>query len=409
MSTRIAAELLPSFEMEKEVIMVRKYQEIKDQFDVEELEKKCEVVQKGKPSIVTDLLGDPIGRVRYLPLHAMLVAEYRKEIVGVIRGSIRTVSRGKNESNDEFQKYVKVAYIGGLRVSPSHRRFGIATKLVEQLEEWFIRNGAEYAYMATDCSNQASINLFTQKCNYVKFRTPRVLVQPISAHYKHIPSGISIIQIPPQLAITYYTQIFKNSEFYPLDIDLILNHKLNLGTFMALPNKFIPNWDPRTGKLPNCYAILSIWNTKEVYKLQVKGLSAWKQAFCLGERLLDTLMPCLKVHSIPTVLESFGFHQLFGLHVEGKNSKNLMKGLCNFAHNLARNDSDCGLLITEVSQTDPVCELIPYCKKYSWDEDLWCMKKLEVNSKKGSDDKCLDDWTKPQVSSSVIFVDPRDF
>lgn len=45
----------------------------------------------------------------------MQVAEYGEaEIVGVIRGCVKTVTRGNSV-------YVKLAYILGLRVSPTHR------------------------------------------------------------------------------------------------------------------------------------------------------------------------------------------------------------------------------------------------------------------------------------------------
>lgn len=54
-----------------------------------------------------------------------------REIVGVIRGCIKTVTcgkkqprSGKNDSNDNLKLlliYTKLAYILGLRVSPSHR------------------------------------------------------------------------------------------------------------------------------------------------------------------------------------------------------------------------------------------------------------------------------------------------
>jgi hypothetical protein len=44
------------------------------------------------------------------------VAEYGEEgeIVGVIRGCVKTVARGNSD-------YVKIAYVLGLRVSPKHR------------------------------------------------------------------------------------------------------------------------------------------------------------------------------------------------------------------------------------------------------------------------------------------------
>ena len=43
-----------------------------------------------------------------------------REIVGVIRGSIKTVTSGKEASNG-VPVYEKLAYILGLRVSPTHR------------------------------------------------------------------------------------------------------------------------------------------------------------------------------------------------------------------------------------------------------------------------------------------------
>lgn len=43
------------------------------------------------------------------------------EIVGVIRGCIKTVTCGKRRSSNGFPIYVKLAYILGLRVSSTHR------------------------------------------------------------------------------------------------------------------------------------------------------------------------------------------------------------------------------------------------------------------------------------------------
>lgn len=54
------------------------------------------------------------------------VAEYgnRKEVVGTIRGCIKTVAIGKRSSN-EFPIYVKLAYVFGLRVSSAHRSLSL--------------------------------------------------------------------------------------------------------------------------------------------------------------------------------------------------------------------------------------------------------------------------------------------
>lgn len=52
------------------------------------------------------------------------IAEYgdkEREVVGVISGCIKTVTRGKDAALNHLQDHVKVAYILGLRVSPTHR------------------------------------------------------------------------------------------------------------------------------------------------------------------------------------------------------------------------------------------------------------------------------------------------
>ncbi|KAL2479021.1 putative N-acetyltransferase HLS1 [Forsythia ovata] len=406
MSSKIAAENMPSVQAETPPVVVREYDEGRDMMAVAELERRCEVGQRGKPALVTDLMGDPIGRLRNFASHVMLVAEYGngKEIVGTIRGCVKTVTIAKRSSN-EFPVYVKLAYVLGLRVSSSHRRLGIGTKLVQQLEVWCRQNGAEYAYMATDGSNQPSLNLFTLKCNYVKFRNPTVLVQPVHLHYKPLGSGIAIIRVSPQLSESIYRRIFSHSEFFPKDIDRVLNNKLTLGTFMALTKKSLKNWNPRTGDLPTSFAMLSIWNTKEVYKLQVKGVSGLMYAACLGSRVIDALMPWLKFPSVPNIFKNFGFYFLYGLHMEGKDGSILMKSLCAFAHNMARNDKDCRVLVAEVGQMDPVREAIPHWTKFSWDQDIWCIKNLRAGEENRNSQEY---WIKSQISPSVIFVDPRD-
>ena len=55
------------------VIVVREYDPSKDLTNVEEVEKRCEVGPSCKLSLFTDLLGDPICRVRHSPAFLMLV------------------------------------------------------------------------------------------------------------------------------------------------------------------------------------------------------------------------------------------------------------------------------------------------------------------------------------------------
>lgn len=281
------------------------------------------------------------------------------------------------------------------------RRLGIGAKLVEHLEEWCKQKGAKYAYIATDCTNEPSINLFTRKFGYSKFRTLTMLVQPVHAHYKPISSNIAVVRLPQCLARSIYNQLLANSEFHPQDIELILSNKLNFGTFMAIPKRYLSKWDPKTGIIPPSFAMLSVWNTKEVFRLQVKGVSPLAHAFCAGTRILDSWMPCLKLPSFPDVFKPFGVYFLYGLHMEGKNGRLLMRSLCAFVHNMARDDGGCGAVVTELGQSDPVREAIPHWRKFSWAEDMWCIKKLE---------KCEPfDWIISRSSSPVIFVDPRDF
>lgn len=60
-------------EENRNLVVVREYCEERDKVSVEKMERQCDVGQKGKPSIFTDLLGDPICRVRHFPSHVMLV------------------------------------------------------------------------------------------------------------------------------------------------------------------------------------------------------------------------------------------------------------------------------------------------------------------------------------------------
>lgn len=54
-------------------IVVREFDPNKDCFGVEEVERRCEVGPSGKLCLFTDLLGDPVCRVRNSPAFLMLV------------------------------------------------------------------------------------------------------------------------------------------------------------------------------------------------------------------------------------------------------------------------------------------------------------------------------------------------
>ena len=71
MSQRVAAESCPPPKM----VVVREFDEERDKAAVEEMERRCEIGPRGKPSLVTDLMGDPICRIRHFPSHVMLVSK----------------------------------------------------------------------------------------------------------------------------------------------------------------------------------------------------------------------------------------------------------------------------------------------------------------------------------------------
>ncbi|KAM7251795.1 hypothetical protein ACFE04_023678 [Oxalis oulophora] len=399
------------------MIVVRDFDEMKDSRNVEEVEKRCEVGPSGKISLFTDLMGDPICRVRNSPAFLMLVAEMgeeEKEIVGMIRGCIKTVtcgkkiSRSKNNVTKPLPIYTKVAYILGLRVSPSHRRLGIGLKLVARMEQWFRDNGAEYSYMATENDNYASINLFTQKCGYSKFRTPSILVNPVYAHKLNVPSNVTIIKLTSSEAESIYRRKFSTTEFFPRDIDSILQNKLTLGTFLAIPHGTYnaETWPDSDGFLtspPESWAILSVWNCQGVFKLEVRGASLIQRAFAKTTRILDKLLPFLKLPSVPEVFKPFGLHFWYGLGGEGPRAVELVKALCAHAHNMARESRGCSVVATEVASQEPLKLGVPHWKRLSCAEDLWCIKRLGEDYSDGA----VGDWTKSPPGLS-IFVDPRE-
>ncbi|KAL9461266.1 hypothetical protein AB3S75_004295 [Citrus x aurantiifolia] len=400
--------------------VVREFDPNKDCLGVEDVERRCEVGPSGKLCLFTDLLGDPICRVRHSPAFLMLVAEVGDEIVGMIRGCIKTVTCGKRISRNTkyttndieppkpLPVYTKLAYILGLRVSPSHRRMGIGLKLVKRMEEWFRESGVEYSYIATENDNYASVKLFTDKCGYSKFRTPSILVNPVFAHRLVVPKQVTIIQLNPSDAEVFYRRKFSTTEFFPRDIDSVLNNKLNLGTFLAVPRgTYSPDsWagsDSFFSWPPESWAILSVWNSKDVFKLEVRGASRVKRTLAKTTRIVDRVLPWLRIPSVPEVFSPFGLHFLYGLGGEGPRAAKLVKALCGHAHNLAK-ERGCGVVATEVSSREPLKLGIPHWKMLSCDEDLWCIKRLGEDYSDGS----LGDWTKSPPGLS-IFVDPREF
>ncbi|XP_048128347.1 probable N-acetyltransferase HLS1 [Rhodamnia argentea] len=413
-------------------VVVREYDPEKDRAKVDAVERECEVGPSRELSLFTDHMGDPICRVRNCPAFLMLVAEMgeEKEMVGMIRGCIKTVTCGKrlsrntkNATNNssaaaaaasvdsyiptkQVPVYTKVGYILGLRVPPPHRRMGIASKLVERMEEWVRESGGEYCYMATENDNLPSVNLFTSKCGYSKFRTPSILVNPVFAHRLRLPRRAAILKLCPRDAELLYRLRFSTSEFFPRDIDAVLNNKLSLGTFLAVPRGSDGDrpWGGATEFLvdpPESWAVVSVWNLQEVYKLEVRGVPAAKRALARASRAVDGALPWLGLPSFPELFRPFGAHFLYGLGGEGPRAGEMVRALCGHAHNLAK-EHGCAVVATEVARREPLALAVPHWKRLSFD-DLWCVKRLGQDYSDGA----VGDWTKSPPGLS-IFVDPRE-
>lgn len=405
-------------------VVVREYDPVKDAEEVAEVERRCEVGPSGKMLLFTDLLGDPLCRIRHSPACLMLVAEIvenetqKGHIVGMIRGLIKSVTCGKklprdpsSDGHDRPQPVpvlTKAAYILGLRVAPTHRRLGLGFTLVSRMEDWFKQNGADYAYLATENDNYASVSLFTHKCGYSKFRTPSILVRPVFAHPVRVTQRATIIGLAPPDAEALYRRRFSTTEFFPRDIDSVLNNKLSLGTFLAVPSEsgFGPDSWPGPNKFlsspPESWAMVSVWNC--AWKLEVRGASRVKTGLARTTRVLDRVMPWAKIPSFPDLFGPFGVHFMYGLCGEGPRAIDMVRALSGFVHNMARKHIGCAVVATEVAGQEPLRLGVPHWKRLSCDEDLWCVKRLADEYGDGS----VGDWTKSLPGIS-IFVDPREF
>ncbi|KAG8095032.1 hypothetical protein GUJ93_ZPchr0012g18913 [Zizania palustris] len=398
---------------EWKVVSVREADVEKDLSAIEELERRCQVglcgdtvtgdgdddgVAKKKKgmSLCAEQIGDPLARVRHSPEHVMLVAEFgqEKEIVGVIKACVKMVSRGGGK---QHKPYVKVANLLSLRVSPSHRRLGIGTALVQRAEEWCRARGAAHATMATTASNAASLALFTGRFGYAPFRRPEFLGRPVHGHGLHVPRGHRVFQLTPEMAAAVYAQQLPphDTEFLPADMPALLAHKFTLGTFVAIES----NPDQ---SLPQSFAVLSIWDSTRSLRLRVLGAPALLRASLAALRALDRAAPWLRLPSIPDIFRPFGTYLLYGLRMSGREGPALLRSLCHHAHNVAHKNPACAVVAADISPDDPAAAAVPRWRRFSCDEDVWCIKSLNPSDNSH-------DWTAPPRTGNLLFVDPREF
>ncbi|CAL9234908.1 unnamed protein product [Arabidopsis halleri] len=374
-------------EVDEEVV-IRCYDDRRDRIEMGRVEKSCEIGHDHQTLLFTDTLGDPICRIRNSPFFIMLVAEVGNKLVGSIQGSVKPVKF--------HDKSVRVGYVLGLRVVPPYRRRGIGSILVRKLEEWFESHNADYAYMATQKDNEASLGLFIGRLGYVVFRNPAILVNPVNpGRGLKLPSDIGIRKLKVKEAESLYRRyVAATTEFFPEDINKILRNKLSIGTWVAYYN------DDNT----KSWAMLSVWDSSKVFKLRIERAPL---SYLLLTKVSNFCGKFLSLLGLPDLFTPFGFYFLYGVHSEGPFCGKLVRALCEHVHNMAASDGSgaCKVVVVEVDKgsngDDSLRRCIPHWKMLSCDDDMWCIKPLKCEKKKIG----LSERSKSRFS---LFVDPRD-
>lgn len=273
------------------------------------------------------------------------------------------------------------------------------------MEEWMSKNGASYTLAATEENNAASTNLFTLRRNYIKLSSLSIFVQRLNPPFNHLPESINFDKLTTDQAISFYqnqTHIGAK-DMYPADIDMILKEKLSLGTWLCyFKEDNVKINDKNSSITGDSWAILSIWNTCEAYKLQVKRSTYHSSP--INHALKDDQENPKKM-ACDSIEKPFGFLFLFGLLGEGERLGELVKSLWSFALKMAENVKDCKAIMTELGFSDPLLQHVPKEVSTACIDDLWYAKKIK---KCGSEDDDPDDLVgKREVGN--VFADPRDF
>ncbi|KAE8819583.1 putative N-acetyltransferase HLS1-like [Hordeum vulgare] len=123
-------------------------------------------------------------------------------------------------------------------------------------------------------------------------------------------------------------------------------------------------------------------------------------------RALDRVAPWLCVPSVPDIFRPFGAYLIYGVCMSGPEGPALLRTLCTHTHNMAHNNPACGVVTADLSpdlSPDDPAAAIPSWRRFSCDEDVWCIKNLsDINVTTSSD------WPASAPPCSVPFVDPRE-
>ncbi|KAL6193653.1 hypothetical protein ACLB2K_034737 [Fragaria x ananassa] len=386
-------------------VLIREFNADTDIEVVGKLERNCELESKRGVSIFTNMMCDPLCRIRFYPLHIMLVAQLleNEELVGVVRGCIKHVGTG-------FGGHV-IGCILGLRVSPTHRRMGIGFQLMNSVEEWLLRHGVQYTFLATEKSNTASTNLFTSKCNYMNISSLVIFAQPICSSEKYmLPQNIKIEKLHVDQAISLYENKLTGKDMFPTDMDVILKEKLSLGTWVCyFEEQGWINLDSEENnhgtitKTHGSWVIFSIWNTCEAYKLHIQKSQPLRYFHDTLIHAKEKIFSWLKMpQSNVSVESSFGFLFLYGIHGDGEQLGELMKPVWNFALGLGQSAKG-SKIITEMGLCDPLLKHVPDNPSISRIHDIWYAKSLSSHHPDEQDDLLMEGHL------GNVFVDPREF
>ncbi|KAF8731427.1 hypothetical protein HU200_016489 [Digitaria exilis] len=398
------------------VVVVREFHEGRDRAAVERLEGACEVGPSGgKLCLFTDLLGDPLCRVRHSPPYLMLVAE---------TAASEVVRRGARLRQDGVMRPRKPLLQGRLppRPPPSPHLTGGEASAAASCRAW--RSGSSYPAPSTPTWQPTSATPRPSASSPTAAATPNfaplsVLVHPVFRHDLSPSSRrrVTIVNLPPRDAELLYRARFASGggvEFFPSDIDAVLNNPLSLGTFLAVPSSFVSaaggelelDIEAFMASPPESWAVASVWNSKDAFCLEVRGApKLLRAAAARATRLADAALSpwrVLRVPSIPDLFEPFGMHFVYGLAGDGDDAPEMARSLCRHAHNVARRGG-ARVVVTEVAAGDPLRAGVPHWPRLGA-EDLWCIKRLAD----GYGDGELGDWSKAPPGNS-IFVDPREF
>lgn len=288
------------------------------------------------------------------------------------------------------------------------RRMGIGLKLVQSVEEWLIQKGANYTFLATEEKNTASTNLFTLKSNYLKFTSLLIYVQPLPNSPALKPPSdqhIEIEKLPIEEAISLYKTHLKSKDLYPRDIESILKEKLSIGTWLCYFKE----------QRDQDWALFSIWNTCEAYKLPATKFSSSSSSslsvffYETINSARDKFFQCFKDLKWPMwdpIEKPFGFLFLYGVYGEGERKGELMEAVWGFGLKIGASVRGCRALITEMGAFDPMGEHVPKgSKSMTCIEDLWCLKRVDANLSGDGGGEDLSVMT----NVGNVFIDPRDF